>query len=262
MTIDCPPRPDHAVDESVDQPVDHAVDHADSVDQSVDHADAHAVDQPVERAVAPGPAQAARPAAASRPHSIRGGRDHVVARLAHGGLATLRPLRPGETESLLNVFESLSPASRASRYLTGMVRLPATMLTALAAVDGHDHVAWLAAVDGWPAGIARYVRVGADTAEIAFEVADAHQGRGLGTLLLDTVTTAAAARGVRRLRATVLPANEPSLRLLARLGIPLTLTDGLLEGEGPLRLLDPARVNRDAVVALALRPGADGHRCG
>ena len=177
--------------------------------------------------------------------------DHVVVPISRGGTALLRPLWPGETEPLLAVFEGLSPASRADRYLVGAPRLPSTMLKALAAVDGRDHVAWLASVDGAPAGIARYVRVGPETVEVAFEVADAHQGRGLGTVLLDTVTTVAVTHGVRRVQATVLPANAPSLALLARLGIPLTLRDGLLEGEGPLRLLDPARVDRHAVAALA-----------
>ena len=179
--------------------------------------------------------------------------DHVDVALSRGGAAQLRPLHAGEREPLLAVFESLSPASRMDRYLVGVPRLPSSMLNALVAVDGHDHVAWLATVAGRPAGIARSIRVAPDTAEIAFEVADAHQGRGLGTVLMDTVTTVAAAHGVRRVTATVLPSNAASLRLLARLGIPLTLRDGLLEGEGPLRLLDPARVDRHAVVALAQR---------
>lgn len=187
------------------------------------------------------------------PSGARRRRDHVEVALARGRSAAMRPLSPGETEPLLAVFASLSPASRFDRYLVGTPRLPVAMLNALADVDGRDHVAWLATVDGQPAGIARYVRVGPETAEVAFEVADAHQGRGLGTALLDTVTTVAATHGVRRVQATVLPANAPSLRLLARLGIPLTLHDGLLEGEGELRLLDPARVDRRAVVELACR---------
>jgi RimJ/RimL family protein N-acetyltransferase len=192
------------------------------------------------------------PLPAARPRSHRTP-DHVVARLSHGGIAVLRPLRAGETEPLLAVFEGLSPASRFSRFLVGVPRLPSSMLSALVDLDGHDHVAWLASIGGMPAGVARSIRVAPDTAEIAFEVADVHQGHGLGTVLLDTVTTVAAAHGVRRVRATVQPANAPSLRLLARLGIPLTLNDGLLEGEGPLRLLDPSVVNRRAVVALAQR---------
>ena len=122
----------------------------------------------------------------------------------------------------------------------------------LAAVDGDAHVAWLATVDGEPAGIARYVRVAPGTVELAFEVVDEHQGRGLGT-------RAGRHPHHRRGRARVYggcarrccPSNAPSRRLLAQIGIPLVLADGLLEGEGPLRLLPQPRVDRAAVVALA-----------
>lgn len=178
---------------------------------------------------------------------------HVRAALTDGGTAFLRPLDHGETEPLHAVFSQMSNASRYSRYLAGTPRLPAVMVAALTDLDGHRHGAWLATVDGTPAGIARYVAVGPGTVEVAFEVVDAHHGRGLGSVLLDAVTTVAAARGFCRVQATVMPGNQPSLRLLRRMGITLTPVDGLLEGTGALRLLDPARVDRAAVVSLALR---------
>jgi RimJ/RimL family protein N-acetyltransferase len=181
----------------------------------------------------------------------RTGGGRVVAPLHDRGCAVLRPLRHGEADSMLEVFERMSVESRASRYFTGMPRLTPSMLAALVDVDGCDHAAWVASVDGLPAGVAHYIRIGPQTAEIAFEVVDAHQGRGLGTVLADTITTAATANGVRRMRATVLPTNAASVALLARFDLPLTLVDGVLEGEGPLRLLDPPRVDRDAVVAVA-----------
>ena len=59
---------------------------------------------------------------------------------------------------MLAVFAGLSPLSRARRFLTGMTRLPALMLAALTDVDGCDHVAWVASVDGRPVGIGRYAR--------------------------------------------------------------------------------------------------------
>jgi GNAT superfamily N-acetyltransferase len=190
------------------------------------------------------------------------GEDGTVAARIRAGVARLRPLGPGETAPLLAVFDGMSPASRAQRYLTGMAALPTAMLGALTAVDGERHVAWLGAVDGVPAGVARYVLASPGVAEVAFEVADAFQGRGLGTVLLDAVTTVAAARGVRRVRATVHPTNAVSRHLVGRLGLPLVLSDGLLEGEGPLRLVDPPRVDRRAVVRAALRTVPDGRRTG
>src|SRR3954447_18168271 len=103
--------------------------------------------------------------------------DHVRVDLADGGTATLRPLRHGEAAPLLEVFAGMSELSRARRFLTGMARLPAVMLAALTDVDGCDHVAWVASVDGCPVGIGRYARTGPESVEIALEVVDAHQGR-------------------------------------------------------------------------------------
>ena len=177
--------------------------------------------------------------------------EHVVATLPGGDPVELRPLRRGESGPLQSIFEAMSPAARAQRYLTGMPRLPSAWLRALADVDGDHHVAWLAVVRGRAVGVARYVVVAPAVVEIALEVADDHHGRGVGTLLVDALTTTAVASGIRRVRATLLPDNEPSRRLVTRIGVRLSPADGLLEGEGPLRLLDPPRVDRHAVVTLA-----------
>ena len=176
----------------------------------------------------------------------------VAVRLRDGGTAELRPLGPGEVEPLQAVFDGLSPASRNDRYLVGIPRLTGSMRTALAAVDGHRHIAWLASIGGQPAGIARAIRVAPRTAEVAFEVVDEHQGRGLGAVLLDTVTTVAAVYGIQRLQASVLPSNHRSRQLLAQVGLHLRPADGLLDADGPLRLLDPPRVDRPAIVRMAM----------
>jgi GNAT superfamily N-acetyltransferase len=187
--------------------------------------------------------------------------DAVRAELADGGTAMLRPLDRGESEPLLAVFDGMSDWSRYRRYLVGMPRLPKPMLDALTNVDGCRHAAWLATVDGRPSGIGRYVRDSADTADLAFEVVDEQQGRGLGSALLDTVATLARANGLTRITATVHPANSASVHLLRRFGLALHLDDGVLEGEAPLRLPDPARVDRGAVLDLAVRRArASGHR--
>jgi len=190
-----------------------------------------------------------------RTTQLLAGHEHsgVEVRLRDGSRAALRPLDHGETEPLLSVFAGMSDASRTLRYLTGLPRLPRQMLTVLTDVDGDRHASWLATVAGQPAGIARYVRLPGlpTTAELAFEVVDHHHGLGLGTVLLDTITTVAAARGVHRIQATLAPANTASRRLLGRIGLETRPVDGLLEAEGPLRLLDPAAVDRSAVVRLA-----------
>ena len=168
-------------------------------------------------------------------------------------VVALRPLRRGERDPLLAVFDGMSAESRTRRYLTGMVRLPSTVLEALTDVDGHRHVAWLASEHGQPVGIARLVRDATGVADVGVEVVDDHHGLGIGSALVDAVSTVAAARGVRRVRASLTPDNEPSRRLVTRIGVRLHLVDGLLEGEGGLRLLCPPRIDRRAAIALAAR---------
>jgi len=163
----------------------------------------------------------------------------VCATLRDGGLVTLRPLGQGEVGPQVAVLEGMSEASRYQRFLVAMPpRLPGPVLAALGDVDGHRHVAWLASVDGRPVGIARYVLVDTGTAELAFEVVDAEQGRGIGTALLDALAVTAAGNGVRRFRASVHPGNAASVRLLRHVGLRLHLVDGLLEGASELRVPD------------------------
>ena len=179
-------------------------------------------------------------------------RREIIAVLRDTGSVVLRPLGDGETTPQLAVLEGLSDRSRQQRFLVPVPsQLPAAMQAALGAVDGHRHVAWLASVDGRPAGVARSVELRTGAAEIALEVVDAHHGRGIGTLLLEAVTTVAAARGVRQLSASVLPGNVASVRLLAHVGLRLRAAGGVLEGSEPLRLPCPARLDMAAVLTAA-----------
>jgi GNAT superfamily N-acetyltransferase len=183
--------------------------------------------------------------------AVHSWRDEVEVTLDDGRVATLRPLRPGETAPLLAVFDGMSGLSRARRYLTGMPKLPPKMLHRLADVGGPGHVAWLALLDGEPVGVARYVAVDDCCVEVALEVVDRHHRRGLGGALLDTIVTVALANGYTSVTATVLASNRASVRLLSGLiGLRLHFDDGLLEGRGPLRLPYTPRVDRVAVLAV------------
>lgn len=176
---------------------------------------------------------------------------HVPVRLPDGGTVALRPLRVDEMAVLEAVFEGLSPQSRTQRYLVPTPRLTGSARRVLSNVDGRDHVAWVALLDDRPVGICRYVRTTHDTAEVAFEVVDAAQGRGIGTALLDAVTTVACAHGITWVEASVAPGNHASVVLLGRIGVRLTPVDGLLEGRARLHpLAHPSRVDRRAVLAL------------
>jgi GNAT superfamily N-acetyltransferase len=129
---------------------------------------------------------------------------------------TVRPLRNGDTATVEAVFASLGPESRAKRFGGAKPRLTERELAALARVDGEHHVlvAYLPG-DARPAGIARLARDGT-TAEIAFAVADVHQGRGVGSVLTRELVDVARAAGITTFHATVAGDNPRAVSLLTR----------------------------------------------
>jgi GNAT superfamily N-acetyltransferase len=116
---------------------------------------------------------------------------------------SIRPLRNGDTETVATVFGRLSDESRRRRFGGPKPRLSAAELEMLSRVDGKHHVL-VAYVDGDPAaaGLARLVRNGR-AAEVAFEVADEHQGRKVGSALGRVLAADARAAGIVELHATI-----------------------------------------------------------
>lgn len=136
----------------------------------------------------------------------------------------IRPLRTGDTDTVLAVFERLGPESRRRRFGGAKTHLSAAELELLARVDGERHVlVAYAEGDTRPAGLARLVRDGS-SAEVAFEVADEQHGRGIGTALAQTLAADARAAGIAELHATVACDNARAMSLLARVSRRLRAT--------------------------------------
>jgi GNAT superfamily N-acetyltransferase len=130
---------------------------------------------------------------------------------------TIRPLRNGETDAVQAVFDRLGTRSRVSRFGGGKNVLTASDLEHLARVDRNHHVL-VALLECEPIGIARLVRDGA-SAEVAIEVADAWQGRRVGTLLMERLAEDARAAGIERLHAFVDYDNTRSRALMRRASV-------------------------------------------
>lgn len=139
-----------------------------------------------------------------------------VVKPRHGPELLVRPLRHGDTETVQAVFERLGEESRSARFNGPKPRLGEKELRWLAAVSPNHHalVAW-AEGDPEPVAIARLVRLGG-SAEIAFEVADAYQGRGIGSALTGLLVADAHAAGIREVTALVRSDNPAALALLRR----------------------------------------------
>ena len=143
----------------------------------------------------------------------------------------LRRLRPGERAAVLDVFAGLSDRSRRLRFLGANPRLPERDVDLLVDVGccGREAVVAVEQDGGRPVGIARFVRdAAAPEAEIAFEVVDAWQGRGVGRRLAAELAALAREQGILRLRATVALGNAPALTLVRGLGEPVRSS---LEGD-------------------------------
>jgi GNAT superfamily N-acetyltransferase len=131
------------------------------------------------------------------------------------GPVRLRELGPGEYEVLDAVLAGLSPTSRYQRFHSGAPRLHLQVRERLAAVDGRDHVAVAAFAGTTPVGIARLIALGDGRAELAFEVVDAWQGRGVGRRLVRAVAECGRAAGMRTVVADVLAENVAAQLLFA-----------------------------------------------
>jgi RimJ/RimL family protein N-acetyltransferase len=142
--------------------------------------------------------------------------------LADGEVVTLQPIGPAAKPLIAAAMARLSPETSRRRFFTPRFRLSDRELAALTDTDGYRHFALGAcrrADDGTLEGlaIAHYVRDDDPrVAEVALTVVDAYQHRGLGKAMLLRLGAAAFAHGIDRLRAIVLPDNDPILALFRK----------------------------------------------
>ncbi len=137
----------------------------------------------------------------------------------------LRPLRAGERNAVLEVFAGLSERSRRLRFLGSKPRLLESDVAYLVDVGrrGHEAVVAVDQESGRTVGIARFVRDAASPeAEIAFEVVDGWQARGLGKQLVTELRALALGQGILRFRALIAHGNRPAFALVHGLGEELT----------------------------------------
>jgi acetyl coenzyme A synthetase (ADP forming)-like protein len=184
--------------------------------------------------------------------------------LRDGATLRLRPPRPDDAEGLLGFFGSLSERSLYLRF-HGFPVLGPRIVEPLLEPDWHERGALLGALadEGGErvVAVANYVRLrDPAVAEAAFTVADAHQGRGIGTRLLEQLAERAADVGIERFVAEVLPDNRSMLGVFEAAGFELTRErdGGEVEVQFPIA---PTEIYRErveerdhAAVTASLRP--------
>jgi RimJ/RimL family protein N-acetyltransferase len=136
---------------------------------------------------------------------------------------TIRELLPSDRRAVAFAFAHLSAQSRYQRYFSPKDELAPRELVRLMSVDHWHHEALIAFSPSprAPIGIARYVRLDDfEAAELAIEVVDDWQHRGVGTALMAALSERARAAGIRRFHVSMLRGNHAARALVRKLGPP------------------------------------------
>ncbi|MDO4898859.1 MAG: GNAT family N-acetyltransferase [Rothia sp. (in: high G+C Gram-positive bacteria)] len=151
--------------------------------------------------------------------------------LRDGATAHLRPVVPTDRAALEEMYAGQSERTIYLRFFSHKPTLSDAELTRFTTVDHNDRVAFVIMLDGHMIGIGRYDRTQDPTeAEVAFMISDAHQGRGIGSILLEHLAAAANEKGIERFSAEVLPQNRKMLNVFTDAGYELAreFDDGLV----------------------------------
>jgi len=178
--------------------------------------------------------------------------------LRDGTSVRIRAIRPGDKAALSRHFAALGPESRYFRFFGMKKALTDEELRYFTEPDFQRHVGLVALrLDHGReeiVAVARYTpsQEAPDDprkAEFAVAVADAWQGRGLGTALLEHLAHVALANGVTEFEADVLGHNTRMVTMLRATGFALQLTNR----GGIFRYTFPTDESEDRVHASELR---------
>ncbi|MHA6793695.1 bifunctional acetate--CoA ligase family protein/GNAT family N-acetyltransferase [Pseudonocardia bannensis] len=184
-----------------------------------------------------------------------------------GGIVHLRPILPSDADALLDFHQRLSDRTRYLRYFGPYPRIPPRDLERFTNVDHCNRVALIGLLGDEIIAVGRYEGLNGqgdgqggtggngtagdavkESAEVAFVVRDDHQGRGLGSILLEHLAAAAREKGLRRFEAEVLVENHQMVRVFREAGYQVSraFADGVLHLEFDIDLTERSLAVRDS----------------
>jgi acyl-CoA synthetase (NDP forming)/GNAT superfamily N-acetyltransferase len=165
--------------------------------------------------------------------------------LSDGSAVHLRQIHPADAAAIVDLHSRLSDQTRYLRYFSPYPRIPERDLERFVNVDHHDREAFVIVSGSRIMAVGRYERLGPGSpeAEVAFVVEDAHQGRGIGSVLLEHLAQAARENGVDRFVAEVLPQNGGMLRVFSDFGYQVRrqYADGVVHLSFPIAPTEKSR---------------------
>ena len=175
------------------------------------------------------------------------GRREVDVALRDGSTVHVRPVRATDAPAVRTFFERLSPESTGLRFFSGFPNLDSAVGWATEVDDQRRYSLVATSGDGRVLAHAGWEREPdrPERAEVALAIADAMQGRGLGTILLGQLAEAADRAGIGVLGAEVLPHNHRMIKVFRDSGFPVKThaVPGVLLVEVPT-LLTPEGLER------------------
>ena len=138
--------------------------------------------------------------------------------LRDGSVAHLRPITPSDVDAVHRFHAGQSDESIYMRFFAPLRQLSDRDVTRFTNVDYHDRVALVATVRGDIIGIGRYDRITPTSAEVAFNISDRYQGKGIGSVLLEHLAVIAWESGVEEFTAEVLPQNRKMISVFSDAG--------------------------------------------
>jgi acetyltransferase len=155
-------------------------------------------------------------------------------KLPSGGDITVRPIRPEDAEIERDFVNNLSKEAKYFRFMQALQKISPEMLVRYTQIDYDREMAFLASVpeDGFEReiGIARYViNPDGKSCEFAIVVGDEWQGRGVGSILMDTLMEEARTKEIKRMEGQVLVGNHNMLAMMNKLGFKVEASEESLD---------------------------------
>jgi acyl-CoA synthetase (NDP forming)/RimJ/RimL family protein N-acetyltransferase len=201
--------------------------------------------------------------------------------LRDGSVAHLRPITPADAEAVRRFHAGQSDESIYMRFFAPLRQLSDRDVRRFTHVDHVERVALVATVRGDIIGIGRYDKITPTSAEVAFNISDSFQGKGIGSVLLEHLAVIAWEAGIDEFTAEVLPQNRKMISVFSEAGYEVTrrIEDGVVSlrfNIQPTERSEAVRLSREhraesvsmhavlfpdsiAVVGASRRPESIGH---
>ncbi len=150
--------------------------------------------------------------------------------LRDGTVAHIRPITPADADRLRQFHNRQSDESTYFRFFAPLRELSDRDVHRFTHVDYRDRVALVAILNEEIVGVGRFDRIDATSAEVAFNISDHMQGKGIGSVLLEHLAAIAPEVGVTRFTAEVLPHNRKMLMVFKDAGYEVSshIEDGVV----------------------------------